>query len=61
MKSLREEAARNPVFQEQWTDCIQDPMTLLTTVFSRLSWKDNDLKVLKSTNVILIELNIHRS
>lgn len=45
MKSLREEAAKDSQLKEQWTDCIQDPLALVTTVFGRLSWKENELKV----------------
>lgn len=66
MKSLREEGAKNPDIKDQWTDCVQDPISLLTTVFERLSWKENELKVNHQDhqsiyNHTLIYMYIHNS
>lgn len=45
MKALREAAGKKLEIKEAWTDSLQDCISLLSTVFRRLSWNDKQVRV----------------
>ena len=45
MKALRDAAAAQPEIKDAWTDSLQNPITLLNSVFGRLSYSNQPIKV----------------
>lgn len=45
MKALREAAKKDPMLKEEWIDGVQTPLSLISTVFRRLKWNDEDVEV----------------
>lgn len=45
MKALRAAADFNPELKDEWNDSVQDPMILLSTIFQRLNWNNENIEV----------------
>lgn len=50
MKALREMAIKHPDVRTAWVDSVQTPIALITEMFSRLKWNQQDLQVCDSVD-----------